>query len=350
MNLVLKIACGALLLQTCLAAKAPDPKKFWLGKNYRGTHSTSRGLSSLLSLASIIPKGLRSPMGPLTPTFEQGAEDDGEQAADISFFDNAHRRFPSGKVLELGCGEGRAAGLLTQKYPSWTVHCFNLKGYKKTSRGPPIGGAVSFDTDEEIQRMLDHYGISLPPEASIPKVHLGDASLIPWPFADNFFHLMLSQATLSKISKLDIVLSEAARTLAPGGIAFLGMGAAQRCDYEFWSRSLNNRLMYCGLLGSGEEAVRVIVSNRAPFDDLPGSAQRQWIDEHRASYTGRLSTNVILNKRDANDFAFLCPKQSIDYNEVLQAALKHCKKFTPAWDRSVSSISAFLHKNNGETN
>jgi len=121
---IFNTVCLAILSNTVYAATPTD--KFWLGPNYRGTHSTSRGLGSLLSIVDKFPRELNA-------NFKVA---DGYQFA---FFDAISGRSEHPKALELGCGEGRAAGQLAAKYPSWSVYCFNLKGYKQRSRGRPIG-------------------------------------------------------------------------------------------------------------------------------------------------------------------------------------------------------------------
>lgn len=194
-----------------------ESTKFWQGQNYRGTHSTSRGLGSLMKVIDSTPKQIFR---------------DKELGSSSDFVTNL---FSSLNVvqsseleyLELGCGEGRALGQFIARYTSnFDVRgtCFNLKGYKRVKRGLPISGAVSFDSPAEIRKMLEQYHIDIRRDDLIPKVFLGDASKFPWPFADDTFSLMLSQASLSKIPELDVVVSEVVRTIQPGGLAVLGLG------------------------------------------------------------------------------------------------------------------------------
>ena len=79
------------------------------------------------------------------------------------------------EYLELGCGEGRALGQFIAKYSAnFEVRgtCFNLRGYKRVKRGPPISGAVSFDSKADIRKMLEHYRINIVKDDLIPKVVL----------------------------------------------------------------------------------------------------------------------------------------------------------------------------------
>jgi len=259
---------------------------------------------------------------------------------ELAFFNSISDRFDHPEVLELGCGEGRSVGQMAEKYPTWRLTCFNLKGYKRTSRGPPIGGAVSFDSEHEIKRMLDHYHVKLPEGANVPKVVLGDASKIPWPFIDGMFHLILSQATLSKIPEVDVVVREAGRSLARGGIALLGFGGAT-CKKVFWERKPEDRTLFCGDTIMGGSKVRIYLLQLAPFDNLQDNAAKDvWLSTNAGKYGGGMMTVLLLNKAtNENKFIFNCPSTPKSY---MYDALKYCPKFTPAWDRGMKRLSRFF--------
>lgn len=259
---------------------------------------------------------------------------------ELAFFDSISDRYAHPKILELGCGEGRSAGQLAAKYPTWRITCFNLKGYKHTSRGPPIGGAVSFESEHEIIKMLDHYNIRLPTNAKVPRVVLGDASKIPWPFDDNTFNLMLSQATLSKIHEVDAVVKEAGRSLAKGGIALFGFGGAT-CKKNFWGRKLEDRVMFCGDADIAGSNVRIYLMHQTPFDIMHEANLEEW-NANSDMYHGSMTTTLIINKaNDENNFIFKCPSAN---KVAIFDALKHCPNFTPAWDRGMKKMSWYLNR------
>ena len=82
---------------------------------------------------------------------------------------------------------------------------------------------------------------------------------------------MLSQAALSKIPELDVVLEEAGRSLSYGGVALFGLGAAQAWNPTFWTRKFEDRLLYCGDMFIAGDKVRFMVTATTPFDKMEGA-------------------------------------------------------------------------------
>ncbi|XRB17882.1 hypothetical protein RI054_16g77270 [Pseudoscourfieldia marina] len=312
------------------AARYRESSRFWIGKNYKGTHSTSRGLGSLLGVVSGIPKAIYR-----FERIEQFVQSE-EDSLGFKLIQYLNSLETKPRVLEIGCGEGRAMGQFLSSFPTWEAHCFNLKGYKSVKFGRPVGGAVSYDTEPELKNMFRHYGISLARETKMLKVHLGDASVSPWPYAENMFNLMLSQATLSKIVQLEIVIQEASKALAPGGLAILGLGGTMECSHRFWSAPLSERLLFCGDVRFGDHKIRAMIPIKAPFDDLESDAARKWIESNKRAYSGGMRTTILLEKLNHRDSLLTCPSTGA---LNIETVLKSCPRFTPAWDRGLQRVA-----------
>lgn len=309
-----------------------ENSKFWLGPNYRGTHSTSRGLGSLMGVLNSTPRQLfrdKELRSSFTSDF-------------VSTFFSTLNQSRVLEYLELGCGEGRALGQFIAKYSaSFDIRgtCFNLRGYKRVKRGLPISGAVSFDSLVEIRKMLEHYHIDIVRDDLVPKVVLGDASKFPWPFTDNMFSFMMSQASLSKISELDVVVSEVVRTLQHGGLAALGLGGTFECAERYWTLSLEQRQLFCDKVSINGHVATVAVTMKAPFDNLTTEELVDWQRNKKKSYRGGMVTTVIVSK--GQDNLLECPKSELEENQA-KLALHSCGRHTPMWYRGVKVLTEFL--------
>jgi len=328
------LMCSALgIRRVRRAGRNRYSNKFWIGENYKGTHSTSRGLGSLLGVTSGIPKSVYK-----VEKIEQFVQSE-EDSLGFAFIRYLNSLETNPRVLEIGCGEGRAMGQFLSYFPTWEAHCFNLKGYKSVTFGRPVGGAVSYDTEPELRKMLRQYHISLARETKMLKVHLGDASVSPWPYAENTFNLMLSQATLSKIVEVEVVIEEASKALAPGGLAFLGLGGTAECSHRFWSKPLSERLLFCGDVRIGDHKIRAMIPLQAPFDDMESDAAGKWIESNNRIYRGAMRTTILLEKLNKDYSLVTCPST----REVsIEAVLKSCPRYTPAWDRGMKRATRFL--------
>lgn len=317
--------------------------KFWLGPNYRGTHSTSRGISTMIHTTGAFPNFLLNG----TSMGLKSLEGDVNFFAFIKSFSDLYAPREL-EILELGCGEGRASGMLAKALLDKLdtiphITCFNLKGYKSVKRGPPISGAVSSSEPKEIEKMLKHYNIDIQNKAAFPEVVLGDASKYPWPFPDNCFSIMFSTATLSKITKLEVVTSEVIRTLQPGGLAVLGLGGTSKCDMNFYMLPAEKRQLFCGLVSIGGTSATVAVTMKTPFDNLEKEDSTLWLENYGKKYSGAMVTSVLISKVNLNGSLLSCPKKPAVKNAV-SLALKHCRQYTPSWDRGVRVMSKFLQK------
>ena len=320
----------------------PDNGKFWLGPNYRGTHSTSRGISSLLRIFNTLPPDL------IDDRYILALKTDDIRVYCEGFLQEfLNKGSQNVEVLELGCGEGRALGQLLAKFGEYHQlkgRCFNLKGYKPVKRGMPISGAVSSDSPAEIEKMLIHYNIHLPKGVQMPQVILGDASISPWPFSSNFLDLILSQATMSKITEVDIVVDEVLRTLKPGGFAALGLGGTFKCGRDFWQLPAISRQLFCQQISIDGRKATVALTMKSHFDNLREEQRVEWLQDHGTTYRGNMQTSLFVSKTDANHRSLLkCPTRS-SKEDIVDLALRSCTHFTPAWDRGVRTLSNYLAK------
>lgn len=325
----------------------PDNRKFWLGPDYRGTHSTSRGYSSLFAILGALPRELISDEHILA------LETDDQGVYCAGFMEELLKKgSQNAEVLELGCGEGRALGQMLAKYGEkyhLKATCFNLKGYKRVKRGMPISGAVSSDIPAEIEKMLTHYNIHLPQGVQIPRVVLGDASLSPWPFSSNSLDLILSQATMSKIQRVDVVVDEVLKTLKPGGFAALGLGGTVICRAEFWQRPAMLRQLFCQQISIDGSFGTVALAMKTPFDHMREEQSTQWLQDHGTRYRGSMQTSVFVSKTDAEQQSLIkCPTRDSG-EDIADLALRSCTHFTPAWDRGVRTLSEYFKQRSEET-
>jgi SAM-dependent methyltransferase len=258
------------------------------------------------------------------------------------------RRSKNIEVLELGCGEGRALGQMMAKFGDiyqLNGTCFNLKGYKRVKRGMAISGAVSSGSPAEIEKMLTHYNIHLPKDVEIPKVILGDASTSPWPFSNSFFDLIISQATLSKINEVDVVLSEVLKTLKPGGFAALGLGGTFKCGTELWQLPAMKRQLFCQQISINGNEGTVALTMKAPFDIMGEEQRDHWWQEYGKTYRGSMQTSVFISMTDAKYRSHIkCPLRSFEQENILDLTLRSCTHFTPAWNRGVRTLSEYLRQ------
>lgn len=114
------------------------------------------------------------------------------------------------RVLEIGCGEGRALLELRKQFPEIELHGWNKEPWP-AMRGkaslPQVAIYHKIFTEAELQNI------------SLPEIHFGNAEKLT--HADGYFDVIISQVSIHYMERKDFLLQEVWRTLAPGGLAFL---------------------------------------------------------------------------------------------------------------------------------
>lgn len=117
---------------------------------------------------------------------------------------------PPLRVLEIGCGEGRALLELRRRFPDAALHGINRHPWD-AMRGseslPDVARFHTIFTEAELAAV------------ALPVIHFLDAQRLP--FADGSFDVVLSQGAIHYMARKDRVLEEVWRVLAPEGEAFL---------------------------------------------------------------------------------------------------------------------------------
>jgi len=116
------------------------------------------------------------------------------------------------KVLEIGMGSGRFLLELQKLFPKIQTYGINKeKDSLLSSNKELMSTALFFDifTRETIK------------DVHMPKLYFMDLSSGKLPFKDNFFDLVVSQATIMFLERKDTLINEVWRTLKPSGVAFL---------------------------------------------------------------------------------------------------------------------------------
>lgn len=173
----------------------------------RNTGSTHRGANNFITKWNI-----NRPLNFTLSMFEYTGL---AQFADIGTGGSSSRRF---RLLEVGCGEGRALLELQLLLPNAELYCLNHPTYGR-SRG--FGGANVGDTPELLRPVARNWGIPLPHDSRLPAVKFGDAFQGEWPWPDGFFDAVVSVNCFTKDPALGHSIAEAGRVLAPAGRAFL---------------------------------------------------------------------------------------------------------------------------------
>lgn len=114
------------------------------------------------------------------------------------------------RILEIGCGEGRALLELRRLYPAAALHGINRHPWQA------MQGA------ESLPHVAVFHGIFTAAElrhVALPTIHFLDAQRLP--FAGGSFDVVISQGAIHYMARKDAVLEEVWRVLAPDGEAFL---------------------------------------------------------------------------------------------------------------------------------
>ena len=82
---------------------------------------------------------------------------------------------------------------------------------------------------------------------------------------------------------------------------------------------------------------------KAPYDSLEKEEYSEWMQNYGKQYSGAMRTTVLISKQSSHGSLISCPENSFVKNKnVASLALKHCRLYTPAWDRGVRVMSNFL--------
>ena len=114
------------------------------------------------------------------------------------------------RILEIGCGEGRALLELRRLFPTAVIHGINEHPWDAMRGTESLADVAAFHGvlgSAELERV------------ALPTVHFLDAQHLP--FAAGSFDVVISQGAIHYIERKDAVLEEVWRVLSPDGEAFL---------------------------------------------------------------------------------------------------------------------------------
>lgn len=115
------------------------------------------------------------------------------------------------RILDIGCGDGKLMALLfvqlRQKHPDAT---FEIYGFDVGDHGVQSEGFINRAVE-----YLNTEATGPDWEQRVKTISTGD----PWPYEDGFFDLSVSNQVLEHVGDPGAFISEAARTLAEGGVS-----------------------------------------------------------------------------------------------------------------------------------
>lgn len=138
-----------------------------------------------------------------------------------------------GRLLEIGCGEGRALMELRQRFPKLDLHGIN-KAPWRAMRG-----------QRSLRRTGTHYRIfsrDAIRSISLPKVYFYDAEKLRFP--DSHFDFVISQAAIMYLRRKDTLIEEVWRVLKKGGIALLNVDHRHESPADFLSAETPRFVIY----------------------------------------------------------------------------------------------------------
>lgn len=137
------------------------------------------------------------------------------------------------KLLEIGCGEGRALMELCKKYPGADLHGINKKPW------------AAMKGTQSLPACAKHYGIMTVKELrerDLPKIHFYDAERLK--FKDEHFDIVISQVAIQYVRRKDLLLEEVWRVLNKGRIALLSVDASLEKMPDFMQQELPRFVVY----------------------------------------------------------------------------------------------------------
>lgn len=114
------------------------------------------------------------------------------------------------RVLEIGCGEGRALLELRRLFPDAEIHGINKHPWDAMRGSESLPDVAAFHgifTAAELERI------------ALPTVHFLDAQRLP--FADGSFDVVISQGAIHYVERKDALIEEVWRVLSANGEALL---------------------------------------------------------------------------------------------------------------------------------
>jgi len=140
-----------------------------------------------------------------------------------------------GKILEIGCGEGRVTLELAKLFPDIEIHGINKRPWRAMKGQQSLRAAARYYKifrEGELRR------------ATLPTVHFCSAESLP--FEDNQFNLVYSQVSIYQIPKKDRVIEEVWRVLKPLGSAYIEIDSSRPSDPDFMHVKTPRFVIYSG--------------------------------------------------------------------------------------------------------
>lgn len=177
------------------------------------------------------------------------------------------------RVLEIGCGEGRALMDLRRQFPAAEIHGINRHPWEAMQGSSSLAEVAQF------------HGIFTAAEltaVALPAVHFLDAKQLPFP--DGFFDVVISQGAIHYIDRKDATIEEVWRVLAPDGAAFLHLDSRLAPLPDFLDLPTPRFVIY----RHGQELW--------PLAQLIATKARQGYELHYAEAT-TVSTSIVVTMR-----------------------------------------------------
>lgn len=139
------------------------------------------------------------------------------------------------RVLEIGCGEGRVLMQLRRLFPSIELYGINKEPWQ------------AMKGQKSLLTTATHYKIFKKSELKklkpvLPKIYFYDAEKLR--FRDNFFDLIISQASIHYIRRKDRLLEDVWRVLKKGGVALLHFDSYKKKYPRFMQQDAPRFVVY----------------------------------------------------------------------------------------------------------
>jgi SAM-dependent methyltransferase len=152
-----------------------------------------------------------------------------------AFVTRRQAQVPDVRVLEIGCGEGRALMELRRRFPAIELHGINLRPW------PAMRGQASLRRTGTYYKIFTRRELA---DLTLPSVHFYDATRLR--FEDATLDLIISQRAIHYFERKDTVIEEAWRTLRPGGLALLQIDERRPVMPDFFVGDTPRFIVYDG--------------------------------------------------------------------------------------------------------